>query len=753
MNKQWQRKLIWSGISGAAAVLPAVVVSGATALWSGAVTAQEEANRLMIEEVVVTSRRREESLQDVPVSITAFSADSIERNMFKGIEGYFSRTPNVSFISTGSRDRKELSIRGVTNQLDTTEALVRASTFAFYLDDVNVVSATANPGVMDLERIEVLRGPQGTYFGRNAVGGAVNISTVKPDHDFFAQVSGELGRYDTRDIEGVINMPVIDDVLAVRANYKYYESDGHIKNINPIGGGNNSEYEYGRLSARYTPSDRLTVDLMATTSDEVVGMREGVPSGVMSVFAASLFGNVADPDGVGFYPDNRNRVNFDRPQDVGSKWELYTGKFEYDFDAFSLVGITGYIESDTFLRGDIDGSSQDFVYEEKPISRESISQEFRLQSAGNERLDWTVGVIYSKDKGDIIQQTFAGAGGLFGLPEDFQITSTVGDNESRSAAVFGELTWHFNDRLDLVFGGRYTKDEVEVSQYRLSSGVINGFVEDEADFTDFSPKVSVNYALGEDMDVFATVSKGFKAGGVQLGSDFERADFDPEELWNYELGFKSQLMDRRLRLNGSLFYLEWDDLQASFAVAETNDQGVIVFNSGIQNAASASNLGGELEISAVLTENLVVNFSAGYVDAEFDDFTNAFVDGELYDLSGQAMPNAPEWTFSGDAEYRFTFADRYDSFVRLEWFHRDEILPDLVALVRQDEGFPFRVPSYDHFNLRAGIETDRFSVTAYVENLFDEEYFTNAYQKAFLGGLHVQPSYQTWGVRVTLRTL
>ncbi|MEQ9395736.1 TonB-dependent receptor [Haliea sp.] len=753
MSKQWQRKLICSGITSAAALIPGLVVSGAAAVWSGAASAQQDANRVMIEEVVVTSRRREESLQDVPVSITAFSADSIERNMFKGIEGYFSRTPNVSYISTGSRDRKELSIRGVTNQLDTTEALVRASTFAFYLDDVNVVSATANPGVMDLERIEVLRGPQGTYFGRNAVGGAVNISTAKPDQEFFAQISGELARYDTRDIEGVINMPLIDNVLAVRANYKYSESDGYIKNINPTGGGNDSEYEYGRLSARYTPTDRLTVDLMATTSDEVVGMREGVPSGVMSRFAASLYGNVADPDGVGFFPENTDRVNFDRPQEVGSKWELYTAKFEYELDAFSLVGITGYIESDTFLRGDIDGSSQDLIYEEKPISRESFSQEFRLQSAGNETLDWTVGVIYSKDEGDIFQQTFAGAGGLFGLPEDFQITASVGENESTSAAIFGELTWHLNNQLDLVFGGRYTRDEVEVSQYNLSSGVINGFVEDEADFTDFSPKVSLRYALGEDMSVFATVSKGFKAGGVQLGSDFEQSDYDPEELWNYELGFKSELLDNRLRLNGSLFYLEWDDLQASYAVAATNDEGLIVFNSGIQNAASATSLGGELEISAAVSENFAVNFSAGYVDSEFDDFTNAFVDGALYDLSGQSMPNAPEWTFGADAEYRFTFAGGYDSFVRLEWFHRDDILPDLVSLVRQDEGFPFQVPSYDHFNLRAGVETDRFSVTAYVENLFDEEYYTNAYQKAFLGGLHVQPSYQTFGVRVTLRTL
>jgi len=751
MQSTLKTRLAWGGLSSAVALLPGMLFSSAALLGASSVQAQQGAGRVL-EEVIVTSRRREESLQDVPVSITAFSSETIESNMFRGIEQYFARTPNVSFISTGSRDRKELSIRGVTNQTDSSEALVRASTFAFYIDEVNVVSATANPGIMDIERIEVLRGPQGTYFGRNAVGGAVNVTTKKPDNDFFAQVMLDNARYGTMDVEGTLNIPLIEDVLAVRGNVKRFKTDGYIKNINPIGGGNDAEYEYARFSLRYTPTERATLDLMATFSDEEVGMREGVPSGVMSVFARSLYGPVADPDGVGFYPQNRTRVNFNRNQSVGSKWELYTARFGYEFDKFNFVSVTGYTESDTYLEGDIDGGSKDFVYEVKPISREGFSQEFRLESIGNETIDWTIGAIYSDEKGDVQQFTFAGAGRLFNLPENFQITASLGTNEATSYATFGEVIWHLNDRLDLLLGGRYTRDKIKVDQTRLSSGVVSAFVQDSASFTDFSPKVSLSYELDDQTNVFATISKGFKAGGVQVGTRLERADYSPEELWNYEIGFKSTLMDNRLRLNGSLFYLDWDDLQASFAVAATNAAGLIIFNSGIQNAASASSWGGEIEASAVVTDSLTLNVAVGYVKSEFDSFTNAFVDGQLLDFSGEQMPNAPKWTMSADAEYRFMLADRFDAFARLEWMYRDEILPDLVAVRRQGEGFPFVVPSFHHFNLRAGFDTDRFSAVAYVENLFDKNYFTNAYQKAFIGGLHVQPSFQTWGVRLTLRT-
>lgn len=716
-------------------------------------TAQQAEGHSALEEVVVTSRRREESLQDVPIAVSAFSAESIAANHIEGVDDVFDRTPNVSFTTEGSRDRKRLSMRGVTEFItEAGEATVPANTFGVYMDEFSVSTATSNPGVMDIERIEVLRGPQGTYFGRNAVGGALNITTKKPTNDFFAQVVADVSRYDTYDIEGTLNLPLVTDKLAVRANAKYEQSDGYIKNINPTGGGNDSKYKYGRLSLRWTPNDRFALDLVGSVSDELVGMREGVPSGVLSAFTQSLYG-VPDPDGIGYWPQNTNKVNFNRPQEVGSKYWYLSGRAVYTFDTMTLTSITGYLESDTFLRGDVDGGSQDLFYEHKPYTRDAFSQELRLQSLTGGRWDWTVGAIYSRDSGAIDQATMVGEDQPFGLPVGFQVTRNVADNRTTGAAVFGEVVWHATDRLDLLVGARATRDKVEIEEVTFTAGNARLSITGDDTFNDVSPKFTASYRLSDVSKVYATISRGFKSGGVQIAAnDLLDPSYDPESVWNYELGLKTDFLDGRARLNAAAFWMKWQNVQASFAVADIDDEGTIVFTSGIQNAAEATNYGVEAELSLLVTDGLLMHVGAGYLHAKFDKFTNAFIDGAIVDLSGLPMPNAPEWTLSADAQYKFAVNAEWDGFVRAEWYYRDTTYSDLTALARRDEGFPFVVPSYSNTNLRIGLESGRFSIVGYVENLFDQKYFTNAYEKAFVSGMALQPSYQTYGVRFTWRT-
>lgn len=714
---------------------------------------QSADSRATLEEVVVTSRRREESLQDVPIAVSAFSAESIERNRIEGVDDVFSRTPNVAYTTEGSRDRKRLSIRGVTEFItEAGEATVPANTFGIYIDDFSVATATSNPGVMDIERIEVLRGPQGTYFGRNAVGGALNITTKKPSNDFFSEVTADVSRYDTYELDGTLNLPLVTDKLAMRANVKYQESDGYIKNINPIGGGNDSEYKYERLSLRYTPNEQFTLDVIASASDELVGMREGVPSGVLSAFTESLYGTVT-PDGIGYWPQNTNRVNFNRPQEVGSKYQYITARGEYRWDNVRLTSVSGYLESKTFLRGDVDGGSQDLFYEHKPYDRDALSQEFRLGSIEGKAWDWTVGAIYSRDRGNIDQATLVGEDQPFGLPVNFEVTRNTADNETIGTAIFGEAVWHATDRLDLLVGVRATRDKVKISEVTFTAGDARLTISDEDTFDDISPKFTASYALTDASKIYATISKGFKSGGVQIAqNDLISDSYDPETIWNYEVGIKSEFLDGRARLNAAAFLMEWSDLQASFAVADVDDEGTIVFTSGIQNAAEATNYGVEAELSLLPTDRLLLNVSLGYLHAEFDKFTNAFIDGTIVDLSKQPMPNAPHWTASADAQYTFPLSGAWEGFARAEWFYRDDTFSDLTAVARRDEGFPWVVPSYDHTNLRAGVQSDRFSIVAYIENLFDEKYFTNVYEKAFVSGMALQPSYQTYGVRFTWRT-
>ncbi len=322
-------------LCGAAAVCAASYACGAHAdAAASAGTADSAADTL--EEVTVTAQRREENVRDVPISLTVFNSVEIEQQNFQGVENYFSQTPNVSFTSEGTRDRKELALRGISDQLSP-DNNIKEGSFGFYIDEFNVAQATSNPEIVDIDRIEVLRGPQGTYFGRNAVGGAINITTKQPTNDFFAEASAQYSSFNTVDSHVILNLPLIDNVLAVRIVGRDETSDGNIKNINPIGGGNNSKYTYGKIIVRFTPNERLTIDTTGTATKEDLGMRDGVPSGVFGDFSANELyggppynGKAIPPDGVGFYPNNTTRVNFNRRQDDGTHFNYVSNRVKYD---------------------------------------------------------------------------------------------------------------------------------------------------------------------------------------------------------------------------------------------------------------------------------------------------------------------------------------------------------------------------------------------------------------------------------------
>ena len=712
-------------------------------------------NAAPLEEIVVTAQQREQSLQDVPIAISAFNTEDIQKNMFRDVTDFVGRVPNASFISNGARSRRAISMRGITNFVNSNQAR-RTATFGFYLDGFNLATSSINPPIMDIERIEVLRGPQSTYFGANALGGGINVTSVAPKSDEFeGSIMADYGRFDTLDVEGTLNIPLVKDVLGARINYKDWSSDGNIRNINPQGGGNDFDYQCWRASLLWTPTEDLSVTLTASDSSEDVGMREGVPSGVFSTFAGgTLYSSFPDrdgdgladpdPDGVGFFPDNQDKVNFNAPQSVGTDFEYYIARIDYDFANMRATSITGYMESDFFLRGDIDGGSGDYFREFRTIPRESTTQEFRLQSTGESKLNWNVGFFYSDDEGFIDNKTFVGAAQPFGLPEGFLIDSEESAGTSEVIAVFGQADYALTDRLVLTVGGRYSEETIDTDISGFGGGVSQELQVKDT-FEDFSPKVSLRYDIDDDASVYATVAKGFKSGGVQVAPVSDLETYDPEELWNYEIGYKADLLDRTLRINAAIFYMDWTDLQAAFQESGVDDEGEFFIFGGIDNADSAESYGAELSITSAPVAGLVMNLNVGYLKAEFEEFT-ALIDGADRVLDGQTIPNSPEWTVSADAEYSFPISNGLDAFVRGEYIYRDSLRSTVAALIQ--EGFPWEVPSYDIFNLRLGVQHENYSVTAYVENLFDDTYFTNAYQKAFSGGLHIEPGVQRYGVRV-----
>jgi iron complex outermembrane receptor protein len=732
----------------AMALLPVMAVF---AIAPGTVVAQEEES-LSIEEIVVTAQRREQNLQDVPIAISAFTADFIEKAMFSDVSDYIQSSPNASFISNGARSRRQISIRGVTNFL----GFVGTSTTGFYLDDFSIAGSTINPPIMDIERIEILRGPQATYFGRNALGGGVNVTSKKPTDEFYGSIMADYGSFNTFDAEGVLNIPMGED-FAMRLNLKSVTSDGNIKNINPIGGGNDSEYRYAKAMVRWTPSDNLTIDAMFQYADEDVGMREGVPSGVFSNFAGNVLyagefpdrtgDGKSDPfiDMIGFWPQNENRTNFNQPQSVGTAFRNGVVRIDYESNDLLFTSITGYINSDFTLAGDIDGSSRDYFNEFRNLERESVSTEFRIQNTNDSNFHWSVGAIYANDKGDDWNRTYVGQEMRFGLPNGFLIDREDSTSETDYWAIFGQVDYDLNDQWTISAGGRYS-EETKQSDISGFSGALETVLSVKDTFTDFSPKLSATFRATDQTTWYGTISKGFKSGGVQIAPIVEAETYDPETLWNYEVGFKTDLMDNRLRLNGAIFYMDWTDLQVSFQENLIDENGDFILFGGVNNADSATSKGAELSATALVTDRLLVNVGVGYLDAQFEEFT-ALIDGANRVLDGVTVPNSPKWTIHADAEHSFPVSDNWEGYIRLEYTYRDDINPNTTSLIY--DGFPWDVPSYDFFNLRLGFDRDNFRLVAYVENLFDETYYTNAYQKAFASGLFIEPSFQKFGVRAT----
>jgi iron complex outermembrane receptor protein len=724
---------------------------------SAAAPPPSPADLTQLQEVTVTAERRAEDAQTVPISITTFTAEDIARNNIQGIEGYFDRTPNVSFISNGSRDRKDLSIRGISNELSDAND-IKASTIGFYIDDFNVATATSNPEIVDIDRIEILRGPQGTYFGRNAVGGAINVTTNQPTDSYYAEGSFGYSRFNTTDEYGIVNVPVIPGKLAVRLVARQQDSDGDIRNINPIGGGNWTHYDYTKAIVRVTPTDQLTIDLTASATGERDGMRDGVPSGALGATALSLYpGNVNVPvpysDGVGFYPTNTHETNFNRPQTVGTDFWYGTMRVKYSGDDFDVTNIAGYLHEKDSNDGDVDGSSLDLFYEHNPHDRDSTSEELRVQSKPGTMIDWTFGALWSRDRGSTDQITYTGTYGIFGLAPNIPVTSTLTDGKEVSQAMFGDATWHITDALAFTAGLRMTHDIIDNDELDTSSGNAYITVKNQSKFYDVSPRFNLDYKLDDSSTAYATISKGFKAGGVQISQEFGNGSYAPEKLWNYEVGYKAEFFDRRLRLDASAFYMDWSNLQVDFAHSVVDaSTGAINFVEGTENAAAAHSQGIEFDIAGVPYPGLTLAAGGGYLDAQFDNYKNAYVDygpNPLVNLSGATLPNSPRWTLNASAEYDHEVYEDITGFVRGEWFYRGSDTPVKDYLVLQ--GFPWRVPSYNQFNLRAGIERDWWSVTAFVENLSGKEYYTNAYEKAFLGGVFLQPVPETFGVRVTFK--
>lgn len=822
----------------------------------------------VLEEVVVTAQRREQSLQDVPVSVTAFSGEQIANLGITEAAQYLQLSPNVSYTEDGQVGSRGISIsmRGVSN-INTDESAFIQS-IGIYLDEFSVAAtanATINPQLQDLERVEVLRGPQGTYFGRNSVGGALNLTTRKPVDKFEGEVRITGQTYETTGsqwgVTGILNVP-ITDTLFIRGVGYYEDNSGIVENIVPGGGDSGHEYISGRLAARWLATDRTTFDLMVMHTDEEQGLDETVPAGVWDTDTVGTFflNNPAGTtfsqplnDGTGFWPDNRDKVAHTAiGEENNNETTLIVFNAAHSLtDEVKLKFVAGYIDTKNQKVFDNDLVPEDVVNRFQEKNGESWSTELRLEMT-KERFDWVLGFLYAQDEitkdpykgrfGVVTGVTTAVDGGvslapvpgggdptvpivgpgivdfalvgalppLFNLappPATFFLTDLTPDGqpplclscnfsskELESWAVFQDFTWHATDRLDLIFGFRYTEDKVDQEFVELGlfrtpripdpsdpTGLTPIPTVGKETFTDFSPRFSGTFEVTSDFRVYATVSKGYKAGGFT--QDFEsntgtevNEKFDEETLWSYEAGIKSEWFDDRLRVNAAVFYNEWSDLQLEtffFAVpgdATSNVQRTI-------NVRDAEAIGFELELAAAPTERLTVSGGVGWLDTQITSDDVAQLSGNQFvNLKNHDLPRSPEWTLSAVADYRWPWQG-HQLYLRGEWAYRSgqfstvedvtfrqtsnqPVLADptdptsavLAVIPDRSSGFPFKSPDYHLLNLRAGIVwNERVELNVFVVNLLDEEYYTGTGENFGLSGFRLRPHPRYFGGGISYR--
>ncbi len=760
-------------------------------LTSSPAAAEESA---VLEEIVVTAQRRAQNIQDVPIAITAFTGEELEKSNITGATDYLARTPNVSFTEDGQSGSRGLgiAIRGVNNLVSGENAFINS--VGIYLDEFSVASVpnqVANPFLPDMERVEVLRGPQGTLFGRNSLGGALNLTTKAPTDEMEGSIKLGTENYDDAgdmfNVTGTFNLPLADN-FAVRGTLFYEDSSGLVENINPTGASDSGhEYTMARLRATWDLSDQTTLNLTWIYSDEDQGTDENVPSGVLDLDTVDTLGitSAIDP-GTGFWPDNRNKLSHDLDEHNKLDSVVFVVNLSHELtDTMTLKWITGFIDAeqkrlfDNDLIGGVDALIRTNTYE-----GESWSTELRLENT-TDSVSWVAGILYASD--DQEQEnavavssdptaTIDGIGFLPPFPPGLGLALNQKNFEVESLAIFGDMTWSPNERWDLTIGARFTNDDVtnEVQAYGIAPFVLpvddffgsfgnvpRPLASAEESFSDFTPRFSARYHMSDNVNLYGSISKGYKAGGSSVGNNTNTPNSDPfivgfdeETLWNYEVGFKSELANDRVRLNGALFFLDWTDLQMEAFRFLTPGDLSSNFEQTI-NIDDAEATGIELELLALVSDNLTLGATLGVLDTEItSDSTAEITGGFVVDLKGEDIPKAPELTMSAFAEYAWNLNSGAEAWVRVEFIHRDGQYSDVEGLTNaQTRGpspnqglvralaseFPYKSPDYDIWNIRGGFNFEKWSLTAFVENASDEEYYTGTQENFGASGIRLRP--------------
>ncbi len=690
-----------------------------------------------LEEVIVKAEKREQNLQDIPASISAFSAAQIELAGWDDISQLETSVPSVSVGGDGD-SRPFIFIRGVgSRKFD----IGSEGSVGVFVDEIyNARFSSSLSGIVDIERIEVLKGPQGTLYGRNTIGGAISLYTVKASEEFEARIKVAAGNEGYWRVGGYVSGAISENWVG-RLSASTRSDDGNMTEV--LSGKNDGQdADAVRVNLIGQLTDRTSVELTAQTSrlDQEARLAQAngevgplglyqlghaVPlpvlpppiiDSILSEIRAGTVANILREAAL----DPRN-VKMDRPGFSELESDLVSLKIEHESDNFLFTSISSRTSDEIHEQTDFESTTRDAIWTDVRQDSKQLSQEFRLTSVDggmftlDDRLTWVVGFYYFNDEGYRKDDYSVGVQGNI-PPQYYRAVPGLAYSQARqdvtldntSIALYGQATYALTDRLNLTLGIRRSDDEKDFTTQMITNTPGYPFVAapftlpQTLKFDSTDPKVSMDYAITDNSMAYITYSSGYKSGGVTFATWAEAGNvggFEEEHLDSLEIGYKARLMNNRMQLNLAAYQYDYTDQQV---------QSIVVVNGAPQgltdNAAESDMKGVELEMSYLLTDALKVDFNYFYQDAVFEDYA---------DKTGNPMQFAPENAYTVALSYAPDLGNNLQ--MRAEYSYKDEFQFDAG---NRDISLE---PEHDVVNLTASMDLgDSVSLRLFCNNCSDE---------------------------------
>lgn len=660
------------------------------------------------EEIVVTSRKREEKVFEVPDSVMVFTADKIENAGIKNITDFANLTPNMFFTPTYRPSEIQMTIRGIPTSQGG-EAPV-----AVVIDGVQVSHPTfINQELLDIQQIEVLRGPQGSLYGRNAIGGAINITTKAPTNEFEGMARASYASGDDFRGGGALSGPIIKDKLLFRVSGSFRNFEGQIADKTARDGNLKADFDHSyimKAALLLNASENLQIDLRGNYMHQ----RAGAPT-------------IEKVSRVNF--DDFSEDLLDRSVLTYDKREIQevSLKINYQFDKVQLTSVTDYSKSIGDLFGDADFSPAASRLQLVDLYAKSLTQELRLASTGTEGIRWLGGIYYQKRDTHNFLQIAIDDG--FGLPSGSFGLRSFDIGKSTDWAGFGSVSADLTKDLELTVGGRYDHDKRSSNDDIFVGSAASGT------YKAFQPKVQLKYQWTEEVNVYASYGRGFRSGGFNAffaSSGGVARQYKGETSDSYELGMKGNFMDGRLAFNAAAFHSKFNNQQFFFVKTNPPSQNVTNIN-------KVEISGAEFDVTARPANGLDITASIGFVDTTIKDF-----DGTSLYVNNRA-PQTPGYTASLTAQYTMPLSDGLDLRAYGSYVRRGPIYWDM--------GNSLKTPAKDIINLRLFLEGEQWTVGGFIENLTNARFPTQAGADSFGPDINtrVASPKRQYGVQTTFK--